>query len=97
MPASIKLSWSVSRRAQINIIFTNNICLLCSFCNVKKSKIFTKFPEKSRNEGSLNCFKCVLDHVHGITVTIFYCSHYMNQVPVNVIFWSVTTSKRGDN
>ena len=49
-----KLFWSVSQRVQINFIFTDDVRIMCFYCNIKKSRRTAKLSEKSRNKHDSN-------------------------------------------
>ena len=42
-----ELFYSVSQRVQINVIFIDNVPILCLSCNIKKSKTTAKLSENS--------------------------------------------------
>ena len=47
---------SVSQRVLMNLISSDNVCILCLSCNVKKHKIMGKLSKKSRNKCCSNPF-----------------------------------------
>jgi hypothetical protein len=60
-----KLFWPVSQRVQINFIFTDDVRIMCFYCNIKKSIRTAKLSEKSRNKNDSNG---VFYHVRTYTV-----------------------------
>ena len=76
-----KLFYPVLQRVQINLIFNDNVRIMCLSCNIKKSKTSTKFSEnnwsKLRSNGFQWChlWRQCLYYYH------FFLSLYMNQVP----------------
>ena len=60
------------QRVQMNYIFSDNVCILCLSCNVKKLKTTAKLSNKNRNKHRCNQFS---SDVHAYTVTVSYhCS-----------------------
>ena len=49
-----RLFWPVSKRVQINFIFTDDVRIMCFYCNIKKSRRTAKLSEKSRNKHDSN-------------------------------------------
>ena len=52
-----RLFQPVSQWVQINLIFNNNVHILCLSCNIKKSKTTAKLSENSWNKCHSNCFQ----------------------------------------
>ena len=42
-----KMFWPVSQRVQINFIFTDDVRIICFYCNIKKSRRTAKLSEKA--------------------------------------------------
>ena len=60
-----KIFWPVSQRVQINFIFTDDVRIMCFYCNIKKSRRTAKLSEKSRNKHD---YDGVFYHVRTYTV-----------------------------
>ena len=83
-PTFGKLFWSVLQLqlVLINFIFTDNVCILCLSCNVKKFKTTAKLSEKSRNKYHSNHFQQCSLSCPCLYCYCFLPLLYMNQVPV---------------
>jgi hypothetical protein len=48
-----KIFWPVSQRVQINFIFTDDVRIMCFYCNIKKSRRTAKLSEKAETNMTL--------------------------------------------
>ena len=58
---------------QTNLIFNDNVRILCLSCNVKKSKTTGKLSENSWNKRRSNLFQMCHLWRRGYTVTVSFC------------------------
>jgi hypothetical protein len=87
-----RVFWPVSQLFQINVIFTDNVRILCLSCKVKKSKTTANFPENIRNKRHSNRLPwCHLSRSHLYWYSFFSLLN-MNQVAEKLYFgeWSYT-------
>ena len=84
---------SVSQRFQINVIFTDNVRILCLSCKTKMSKTTANFPENIRSKRHSNRLPwCHLSRSHLYWYSFFSLLN-MNQIPEKLYFgeWSYAT------
>ena len=75
----------VSQRVQMNLIFPDNVHILCLSCNIKKPKTTAKLSKESRNKHRSCCVFC---EIRAYTVTVSYRRSTWSTR--NCLSWSVT-------
>jgi hypothetical protein len=88
--------WPVSQRFQINVIFTDNVCILCLSCNVKKSKTTANLPENIRNKRHSNRLPWMVSSITIalILVQFLYVALHESGTRKTIFWWVVVCKKK---